>query len=394
MGNFLFRKKKINEQTNSEPEVSFDETLQQGLDKKKVNLSSDLERKDYVVEQCEQIVEARNHLEDTKVEYQAVTAYLTDIQRIDMIPVEERETLYDAARRIINLTRERMKFQNREIKITDRQYKNLEKYEDTIPDDIKKLKKEEEYNKVIKADMGHLEGEKSSLAFDLEETLIKQKYLKALCITTSILVILLFAVFYMFTSVFEANMQIPFLLTVCMAMVVAMVIFFQGNRNRYQLKVAEIKLNKAIGLMNKVKIKYINNQSTLDYAYQKYGVNNMTELAYLWEQYVKAKDDAKRYEKNTELLEFYNGILVEELERFQIKDTEVWLYQPIAIIDNNEMVEVRHRLNLRRQKLREKIEYNSSIISESKNEIQRVIERKPECKEEVMAVLEKYWIEL
>ena len=393
MGNFLFHKKKIKEK-NTELEVSFDETLQQGLDKKKVNLSASSERKDYIVEQCEQIAEAQGHIEDTKVEYQAVTAYLTDIQRIDMIPDEDRETLYDAARRIINLTRERMKFQNRDIKITDKQYKNLEKYEDIIPNEIKKLKKEEEYNKAIKSDMGHLEGEKGSLQYEREDVFTRQNYLRALCITTSILVFVLFAVFYMFTNLYKADMQIPFLLTVCMATFVAMVIFFQGNRNRYQMKLVEIKMNKVIGLMNKVKIKYINNQSTLDYAYQKYGVNSMTELSYLWEQYVKAKDEARRYEKNTELLEFYNKILMQELAKFQVKDTEVWIYQPIAIIDRREMVEVKHRLNQRRQKLREKIDYNNSIITDSKNEIQRVIEKKPECKEEVMAILEKYWIEL
>ena len=69
-------------------------------------------------------------------------------------------------------------------------------------------------------------------------------------------------------------------------------------------------------------------------------------------QYVKLKDENKRYRV---IHRFYNDILIKELKnmirRFRGLDI-----QPSGILDNREMVEVRHRLNVRRQKLRERID--------------------------------------
>ena len=38
--------------------------------------------------------------------------------------------------------------------------------------------------------------------------------------------------------------------------------------------ITERKINKAINLLNKVKIKYVNNINVLDYSCEKYGVKN------------------------------------------------------------------------------------------------------------------------
>ena len=44
-------------------------------------------------ESCDLIMEATYQLEDLQMEYQLVTAYLTDIQKIEQIPVEEKEKI-------------------------------------------------------------------------------------------------------------------------------------------------------------------------------------------------------------------------------------------------------------------------------------------------------------
>ena len=98
----------------------------------------------------------------------------------------------------------------------------------------------------------------------------------------------------------------------------------------------------------------------------------------------------KRYKSNTELLNYHNEILIEKLKKFHVGDPEIWIYQAIAIIDNKEMVEVRHRLNTRRRKLRERIDYNTKLKEGGMEKIEKLIEECPDWKDDVLQVLKKY----
>ena len=362
------------------------------MEQKKLNYKNKSDCLEYVSEQCEMIAMAEKQLMEIKFEYGAVTSYLTDIQKIDQIPLENKDRLMDAARHIMNLTQERNRFQKREVKISDVMYKHFERYEDSIPSEIVKMQKNEEYENLIKEDLRKLESEKAVLDYEREELQSKKSYIRCIAVIASVLIAVLFALFGLFQSKLEADVTIPLLLTVMVGIIAVFLIFIENNRTQDALKFNERKLNKAIGLTNKVKIKYVNNRNTLDYTYQKYRVHAAKEFAYLWEQYVKMKDEMRRYQQNTELLEYYRKILIEELEEFKIDDTEVWLYQPLALVDGKEMVEVRHRLNTRRQKLREQIDYNNTIIRDSKAEIEKVTKQLPELEYQVEKIKAEYEI--
>lgn len=365
------------------------------IEKPPLDMDNAQSRREYVKDGCEQILEAEIQVEEAKVEYQAVTSYLTDMQKIDGIPQEEREEVEDAARKIINLTNERDKFQKkRNIKITDAQYKHLEKYEKEIPKELLKMKKNEDYNIIVKNDMRNLEGEKGALRYQKEEIINQQKYLKSLAIITSIIVVAMFILFLVISDVFRKDMTIPYMLTIVMAGISAAYIFYEARKNIYEVKLTDKKMDRAITLLNKVKIKYINTTSLIEYSYSKYMVNNSNELTYLWEQYMKAKDEEKRYKNNTDLLNFYNERLVELLKGFKVSDAEIWIYQAMAIIDNKEMVEVRHRLNVRRQKLRDRIDYNIGLKESNKKDIEKIMEKTPELESEIREIVSGYHISL
>ena len=74
----------------------------------------------------------------------------------------------------------------------------------------------------------------------------------------------------------------------------------------------------------------------------------------------------------------------------RIKDPDVWVHQSDAIYDNREMVEVRHNLIGRRQKLRKQLEYNQEIASEARDEVKDVIRRYPEAADSLMETVNKY----
>lgn len=352
------------------------------------------DRTGYLKENCEQVIEAVRQIEEAKIEYQAVTSYLADMQKIDMAGADERQVMEDAARRIITLTRERSRYQSREVKITDRQQRSMEKYEPDMVKAIKQMRDNESYSLSVKNDLRHLEGEKGSLKHQKKEIIEKQKYLKKLSVITFVLVGILFLLFIAISYVFKTNMTIPFVLTIIMAAASAFYIFHESGKNHIDIQLVEKKLNKAISLLNKVKIKYVNNTNALDYSYEKYGVHSSAQLQYLWEQYLKAKEAESKYRQNTDMLNRYNEILIEEMRKLKTADPEIWIYQAAAILDQREMVEIRHRLNVRRQKLRERIEYNTRLKEDSVNRMQEAMEEAPGIREEVIELLKQYNITL
>ena len=72
-----------------------------------------------------------------------------------------------------------------------------------------------------------------------------------------------------------------------------------------------------------------------------------------------------------------------------MNDTEVWLVQTYAILDDREMVEIRHDLNQRRQKLREQIKYNTDTKEDYEQHIRKVVEESEFGREILKEVLDK-----
>ncbi len=362
--------------------------------RKGIKLNTKSERMAYVKDNCELITESERQIEDAKTEYSAVTSYLTDMQKIDFIPLEQRTDMEDAARNIYQLTKERNKLQNRSSILTDLQYRLFERYELQIPKELPLLSESERYQAAIMQDMEHLQKEREKLNDEEEDIISKQSFLKGIAFTISGIVIALFILFAILEANSNNSFTIPFLLTVLMGMATALYIFIESRKNEADMKLVQMKLNRQIMIMNKVKIKSVNNRNYLEYSYAKYMVENYDELKALWEEYVRVKDEARRYQKNTDLLEFYHNELIHELKKFGIADAEIWIFQPTAILDSKEMVEVRHRLNVRRQKLREQIEINTKQKEEAKAEIRRVMSNYSDCLDETQKMLRRYRLEL
>lgn len=351
-------------------------------------LNSKADRIIFLRDHSEQILETSRQIETIKKEYQSVTNYLTDIQKIDMA-TENKALIQDAARRIITLTRERTKYQQSEVRITDVQFRQIEQYENNIIPAIKQIHENESYNMAIKNDLRLLEQEKKLLKKQRQEIKEKQRYLKNLSIITCSLVLALGLLLWGISSAFQKDMMIPYLMTIVMAAMSAGYIFLESQKNHKNMLLVGRKINKAISLLNKVKIKFVNNTNALDYEYEKYNVKSADQLQYLWDQYLRAKEASKRYQLNTEMLNRYTEILMEQLKLIGVRDYEIWVGQAIAILDPKEMVEIRHRYNVRRQKLRERIDYNVKMKKIAMNEIKSLLKRKPEFKEEIMEVLRK-----
>lgn len=349
----MWKKKK---QRENEAAGDMKETVRQ-LKKSKKGLSRE-ELEEMVTGACEQLVDLKQQIVLAQQEYEAVTSYLTDMQKIDRMEEKNRQELNDAARNIINLNRERNRFQNNEDRVDSERYWVLQRYEKEIPNELKQIQEQEQYRSLVESDLRQLEGERGVILYEKEQAEDKKQFLQKLAIAGISLVVLLFLTLLFVGSVTKTSMTLPLLMTTAMAMVVAAYIVVTANKCERTIKESEYRMNRVIQLVNKIKIKLVNCMGSLEYIYEKYQVESGQELIQLWERFVKTRDEERRYRKSTELLTHYQEQLVQALKREEVADTEIWLYQLDALLNEKEMVEVRHHLNTRRQKIRERLELN------------------------------------
>lgn len=347
----LFKKKKNREQN---------EVNEQELKVKEGIYRTTQERTAFVKNCCDLINEARRQCLEAKKEYEVVTSYLADIQRIDMFPAPVKHSVTESARKVVSLNQERQKMQKVPPKITVAQRLALEPYEATIRDEIRRMEENEEYLGKINSDIRQLEGEKAALDYEIDEILDRDEMGRKVFKTSAVFLTVFLIFLFMLQEIWKKNIQIPFLLAVSFGILLIAYFYFSNRKNQYDLKVAEIKKNRAILLLNKVKIKFVNCTNLLDYSYEKFHVANSRELHYHWTEYMRIVEEERRFKKVTDMIELYNHELVQTLKQNGIQDAEIWTYQPEAIVDPKEMVEVRHRLNVRRQKLRQRIDYNNN----------------------------------
>lgn len=185
-------------------------------------------------------------------------------------------------------------------------------------------------------------------------------------------------------------MTLPYLGVVFLAAVSAAALIFESQKNRRDVILIEKKINRAVTLLNKVKIKYINNINVLDYNCNKFGVKNAKDFEQKWNEYCKMREYEKKFRENTEMLNANNENLVIMLKDVGVVDTDIWLSRCVAIVDPKEMVEIRHELNQRRQMLRERIENNEQLKENIIKQLDYVINESPQIRDELIQIVKDF----
>lgn len=381
-----FKRKKATHEEQLMQDI--DSVLQEkSLSMSEINMNDKDQRDQYVKYCCDQIKVAKQELSDAKQEYNLVTTYLSDIQQIEELPLNNKAEVTDLAREIVMLNDERKSYQNTSAKITDLQYSQIELNEDKIPSVLVDLEAREKEQAVIKTDLNYLEGEKTSLVFMRKDTVRSQKNLKALAIITLFTMIITFLLLFILKNIFDMEVSIGYSFVVFAGAIASTAIFVKIRYNVVELKKYELKINRAINLLNSTRIKYVNATNALDYIYHKYNVGTSRELVFLWEQYLNAKAESQKYKLNTSDLDYNNKQLISILTRYKINAPSIWIHQALALIDDKEMVEVRHELIVKRQNLRKRVEHNTEKIKKAKKEITQIASKNPEYTDEIVDVI-------
>ena len=349
------------------------------------------QREDYVKNCLEKMADATKELENLTYEYEMVTSYLKDMEEIEALPEEESEQLKECARRVAELQDSKADFMERPRRISDEQYQLMERIADEVEEGFEKLTEAEEYQALIKQDLGRLEGEKHAYLYRKNEVMsiiADTRGMAIICVVALGLCILLLLFLQFFL---DMDTKAGYLLTALTAAVVITVIYVKHLDARQELRRVENGINKIILLQNKVKIRYVNNTNLLDYLQLKYGVGSAKELMELWNHYRAEKAERENLRKAERDLDQNERELLQMLKCYQIKDPAIWLHQTEAILDRKEMVEIRHNLIIRRQSLRRRMEYNKEVVAGgSQKEIKELVEKYPQYTKEIMGAVEEY----
>jgi len=366
MGIFFKKKKKIEYLDVEDKSVIFDKEEETKSDDTIDFLSLDkISQGEYIATIKEDVQKLKMASEQYQKEYAMISAYLSDIQIIESLPANERAKLTAMSKKILSLMVDRKIYQTTETKLPEHRYAKLEMYEDEIPDAVSEIQNAEQHLQMVSKDLKMIEAEKYGLRYDSKDYQRDKHSVGTMLILSFIILITVFLVYVICLAVNAKGLNDIVFLVASLAIIGVILILFGVDRKlTYKLKLTEKKINKAIALQNKVKIKYINSKTLLDYQYDKYGVDSAYKLSVLYEKYIENKREKERYLKTTGELNDTMIKMLSFLKRLDLYDSNIWQNEVRALSDPKEMVEVRHRLNTRRQKTREQIEANDRRIDE------------------------------
>lgn len=327
----------------------------------------------YILDSCEQIIASTKAMERQKMEYRIVTRYLNDIKAIENLPKEKAKELRNTASRICELENNLVNARSIQRNITDEQYEVISDDEADMPEIINRFASDEIYQAKLKRNLAYLEGEKSRWEIEREELQgqikLFRKMAVAILASFMTLLILLLAMY----NAAQTDISIWVFIVLFICAVSGFIVFVRQNTIARDNKVAIVHLNQAISMLNVERMKYVNVTNSVEYSKDRYFVKTSAELQYVWEQYQDKLRDQQRYIQNNEDLEFYNSKLERLLGEIGLADDKIWLNQVNALVDRQDMSECRHRLVMRRKKIRDRLDDHRRIVQEERDEIDRLM---------------------
>lgn len=374
-----------------EPEYELEEDLVRPADEGPLDFHNRELRQTYIKSCLDKMADATKELENLNFEYNMVTSYLKDMEEIEALPEEEADELRECAKRVELLQGSKDAYIGRARKISEEKFNQMERVIDEVEDGIAKLHNAEDYQELIKKDLGRLEGEKHAHLYRKSEVMGIIADTRGMAIICAVAFGLCMVLLLILQYWLEMDIQIGYMITAGVAAVSMTVIFLKHMDAKRELKRVELGINKLIFLQNKVRIRYVNNTNLLEYLCLKFQVTGAEELEKLVRYYYEEKEEREKFRKAELDLDYNEQELLNILKRYRISAPAIWLHQTEAILDHKEMVEIRHNLIIRRQSLRRRMDYNREVVAgRSQKDIKEMVNKYPQYAKEILETVEKY----
>jgi len=380
----------FNRQGDEEQNVYRPDWEEESLKRDNIDMHDKMQREHYVKACMEQISEASKELDALGGEYNLVTSYLTDMEEIEAQPEEMKEQLKTYASKILELENNREKLDKKRRIMKPEDYLRMERIEQYMPEGYTRLKEAEDYQILVKKDMGRLDGERHAYYYrknELQNAMQNMKGVTFMCIGSMLFLILMLTVI---GASWHLDVSLGYGIAILVAASTLAFVFVKYHESQKELVRVEKGINKLVLLQNTVKIRYVNNTNLLEYLYVKYNVNSSNELKKLWDKYLEENIHREQEKQMEQDLDFNEAALIKLLRSCNLADPNIWLHQAAALMDNKEMVEIRHGLIIRRQNLRKQMEYNAKVAQEAQDEVRDIVEKYPEYAEKILDLVSGY----
>ena len=126
---------------NSESAESLMESLAKASRRRRtLNMNDKQQREQYVREYCDMMAVASKDVDAQKVEYQQVTQRLADLEELEKLPLADKSQVRIRANRVIKIEQEDSNYTRPSKKITESQYREMERLAKEIPTILAKMK--------------------------------------------------------------------------------------------------------------------------------------------------------------------------------------------------------------------------------------------------------------
>ncbi len=382
----LFRKVKKKEAPEEEQEI----VEQYLIGAEDVNLADSYERKRYIESLLEQMADATKQIDACNGEYQTVNSYLKDIEELEYIDSVDKQEIQKHAQAILHLATDKKQYEEKKNRMSDEDFKRMQLLEDDADEGVRRMKEAEEYQTLIRGDLRRLEGEKQACIFRRSEAENAMNNLRGMTQIILISLISCVVILLIMQLGFGMNTKVGFILAGAIGAIALLAVYMYYLDAVKEKTRSSRSLNKVILLQNRVKIRYVNNTNLLEYFYMKFGIASAAELEKLREKYAEEKAEREKFEDDCKEMTYSQEQLVKILNSYHFYDPLIWLHQAKALLDPKEMVEVRHALILRRQKIRQRLDFNTKNATAAREQIKEIVASYPEYAKEILRMVSEY----
>lgn len=355
-----------------------------------INMHNKGEREQYIRSCLEQIADAERELRRLEYEYNMVTSHLTDIEELSRAPEEMQFDIREAAQKLEELQKMQSGVEERENRISEEEFSQMEQVEADVEEGLKKLQEAEEYQKLVKSDLRRLNGERHAYEYRRDELERELKNASGIAIICFIALVAALIVLFVLQMVLRFDTKLGYVAAIFVAAAGILKLFMRHGEAGKEIGRVEKDINRLILLQNTVKIRYVNNRHLLDYLYLKFHVKKSAELQSLWERYQEEKAERARLAKASEDYLYYQKEYLKMLRQARIRDTSVWLHQVDAVVEEQEMTHLRQELVGRRKALREQMDYNRQLAAAAQAEVTQISGKYPRYREEILELVSEY----
>ena len=342
-----------------------------------------------VLDLCEQLIEASSEFEDIRQQYIKQTNYYNDCLKIEQLLENESQELKEIATNLTNLNITRNELLNSESKMSDTQFSQIQEIESEIPRIISRLKNNEIRLDSIKKNMKFIEGEKVEWEITREDCKKEQRNLRYLSIVILFLFALVCVSCVVASVALKVNTQLWMFIAAAVAVLVSAYIVIKYQECNTQIKQCDVNVNHAITLMNKTKIKFVNVQNAVSYTCERFHVKNSYELNVLYDLYIDTVREKEKFRKTSDELEYYNKQFLDFLDKNEIYESKIWLNRANAILNKDEMVEIKQDILERRQKSKSSLGYCVDNIADIRAKIVKNKQKLGDKVEQVNEILRR-----